>query len=954
MMKSRNQRICDGMNPPRPTTTSFDTLSGQRLLSLLKTYDKYKQQENPKELDDSDEKNIGNDDAAARIGVLVEEIVHILQQLTVVVQRQGLIRRNNNNNNNGTAMAKHILDSASITKQHHSTNSTKKKRKVVQHEALSLDDGTATSNNNNTSTADVQLLIMAMVRIIENYHSTDNDNHNNNNNTYPDRCIYTTATDLLTAACQYNITQQQQQSKNRSVDLCFLAEYELIASACKPFLNGIEKYLRRQYDGRTLSTTTTTEEIEEAMHEVTDYSITSSFRAVTCMIGLLGNKLIANRSSSSSSHQTNTITAILHKIQELAWRTLILVPLAHTAGPTTAAIRYLTTLTYASSTVVVSTNLEHIPNQMNRSMTWNQTWLDATSALFGLLQNFPQEKGSGKDKNEVVDGVGVMSDLVQQIILHEWIPAFQRMNSNDDDARVDQLLQMIQNLVSLLLTLLTREGVPANSNSDINCEIDIDMLLSILDGMVSLPSLAENKYYSTKKRLRDEATTVTTSGSMALPFSPQCIVTKIAIPIRLMGYELFQTTLTSLGSMNLLPFTRRITKILYQNILSSASNTVRHAIDPTNMMFGWNSNNKRGERWLHSSIISRTASIQTFQCLIQTFGIDVQQQLSIGANKTSGNHRNSHVELSIRIICATMIEELSLNGSFENNDVVRDWGTWDDHLKLVSAIASCLTVCLNCGGSYLSPTIRDLIDMVTSTSLLSIVHNNPTTAFGEVKTSMIQLGIAVTCTPWQDGAASTIATELISAAQSCAHDSDELVVTAATAALNVCTALHCSRVPPLQIITRSNDFLGENTSSSTVITAGTIEDKLRSTRNELNRLNAISHEKTTASLAKKSKTIVPVTSNQVPLEIASNGATTKNSKAIVQPLLMVDDGVMLLAEDSAEKVVVTSLLSDDIQESDTVNASKTESSSLLPDPATNADDEDFPMIVDCGPDEDDE
>ena len=301
-----------------------------------------------------------------------------------------------------------------------------------------------------------------------------------------------------------------------------------------------------------------------------------------------------------------------------------------------------------------------------------------------------------------------------------------------------------------------------------------------------------------------------------------------------------------------------------------------------------------------------------------------------------------------------MIEELSLNGSFENNDVVRDWGTWDDHLKLVSAIASCLTVCLNCGGSYLSPTIRDLIDMVTSTSLLSIVHNNPTTAFGEVKTSMIQLGIAVTCTPWQDGAASTIATELISAAQSCAHDSDELVVTAATAALNVCTALHCSRVPPLQIITRSNDFLGENTSSSTVITAGTIEDKLRSTRNELNRLNAISHEKTTASLAKKSKTIVPVTSNQVPLEIASNGATTKNSKAIVQPLLMVDDGEMLLAEDSAEKVVVTSLLSDDIQESDTVNASKTESSSLLPDPATNADDEDFPMIVDCGPDEDDE
>ena len=116
MIQQRNKRICDVVNPPIPTSATADTISGQKLLSLLKTYDKCKQRTLQLQLKDTDDKDsISGDDDVAKVGVVVEEIIHILQQLTIIAQRQGLLRRNNSNNNSNTTMAKHVLDSISMT-----------------------------------------------------------------------------------------------------------------------------------------------------------------------------------------------------------------------------------------------------------------------------------------------------------------------------------------------------------------------------------------------------------------------------------------------------------------------------------------------------------------------------------------------------------------------------------------------------------------------------------------------------------------------------------------------------------------------------------------------------------------------------------------------------------------------------------------------------------------------
>ena len=975
------KRICDAVNPPPPTSSStttaiFDAISGQRLLSLLKTYDKYKQSKQHQNLDVADGNNSRRNedhDNDTKTGVVVEEIIGILQQLTIIVQRQGLLRRNSSNISS-TATAKQVLDSMSMNKQQQHATSTGKKKRKGNHQTsqqLQLDetmgvgtiDDTTTTNTATTTTADVQLLMMSIIRIIENYHDHD-----------VDRLIYTTTTDLITASCQYNIIQQQSMNANNPIDLCFLAEYELIASSCKSLLSGIEQYIRRQHAASKSATMKGNNEIESRPqpHEVNDYSTVSSFRAVTSMIGLLGNKLFTTRNNSS----TNTVTAVLSKLQELAWQTVWNVPhpqqpqmqSALSSGSVSilqtqkAAIILLTTIPYAAATAVAattaSTNFDTGSNahnnRMNISMSWNQTWVDAISALSYTIQQLPIEKGSSDNKKESADEACTsnMSDFVKQIVVQQWIPSIQNTNNIDEDTRVNHLLQNIQSLVTILMSLLTRESMPSISVGSLNGEINIGNLLTIIETMVSLPSLAESKYYSTKKRLRNES--MSTGSGSSFSFSPLCIVTKIALPIRLIGYELFHNAITSLGSMNLLPFVRRIMKIIYQTLLSSSSNTVRHATDPTTMMFGWNNNNnnsKRGERWLHTSIIARTASIQSFQCCIQTFGIESQQLAN--TNNSSGHKSNSHVESSIRIICATMIEELSLKSS---GDSESEWGTWNDRLKLVCTIATSLTACLNCGGSFLTPAIRDLIDMVAATSLSSIVHVHPITAFGEIKCSILQLGMAVLCTPWQDGAASTIATELMSAAQSCVQDSNDTVVSTAVASLNVCSSLHCSRLPPLHIITRPNNFLSDNTSASTAVSAENIEDKLRSTRDEMNRAKAISEDKAKANASKKSKS--DPTTNQMHLKKDSTGTATKNYIAVVQSIPKIEDTKVSRIDNSqpVEKTVSQPMPQpDDEISDDPVVAKQSEPSSIISVPNVTTDvDEDFPMIIDCGPDEDDE
>jgi hypothetical protein len=412
--------------------------------------------------------------------------------------------------------------------------------------------------------------------------------------------------------------------------------------------------------------------------------------------------------------------------------------------------------------------------------------------------------------------------------------------------------------------------------------------------------------------------------------SPNSLAGHVAMIIRRSGHELFDTMITSLGSSCLLPYTRRILKIIHHGILTSSSSIVRRVIDPSSV--GILDGGKR-DRWLHTSIASRIAAIQSFQYTLLTFGIDAPS-LS-GANSYRSSTR--YVERSVSIICGTIIEELSSGCS----TVSMDWGALEDRARLVAAGASCLAACLNSGGSFLSMSIRDLMDIVTKTSLSSILHNQPVSSYGDVKASVINLGIAAMCTPWQDGAASSIHSDLMVVAKSCLHDPNDSVAWAATAALNVGTTLRCPRVPALHVVTRSNHFLGSDQSSNTIIAADTFEDKLQTARAEVEKMKAkVDLDALEMKAPKRAKSIqvdmvlkesidIPVMADIVP------PSDIHNTK--------VDDTV-----DQASSITLSQ--QELLHTCDDMPTDSTEKSS----PLENMDDDDFPVIVDCGPDEEDE
>lgn len=70
-----------------------------------------------------------------------------------------------------------------------------------------------------------------------------------------------------------------------------------------------------------------------------------------------------------------------------------------------------------------------------------------------------------------------------------------------------------------------------------------------------------------------------------------------------------------------------------------------------------------------------------------------------------------------------------------------------------------------------------------------------------VKAEILKLGTACLCTPWPDGAMSSIISDLRDIARSCARDRDDNAATEAAACLRLCDALSMPRVPALSIVT---------------------------------------------------------------------------------------------------------------------------------------------------------
>jgi hypothetical protein len=847
------------MHPPIPSPQNQPDSSGLRLLNLLKSFDK----------------SSSNDEDVDM--VVFEEIIELMQELIAVIQRRGLLRGN-------AELAKKLLDTLTTASNQRNAASTgnHKKKQTSSRNSTSLNDLSLQLPNitldpvsaATPASFDVQMLMSAISRVIDTSVRRAEG---------PWILLVAAATNMITAACHFV------QSK-AVTDVCFLAEYEIVATHGKGFLSGIEKILKNLLHSL---------EKDDNDDEMTLHTIACCFRAASALINVFGTKL--SRSSS-----------ILTGLREVAWQTLM--SRRTSALALKAATTLLATIPYAGGT-----------DNVTPSILWNQTLMDAILVLRTAMRRVVPFM----EKNKNAKDVGPISDFVKLNVMDPYLLSLQQ--SLSESTKLDGFCQIVKGLSGLIMDLFSRDTIGVRSATTttlclqlLATEVNVEMILCLVDTMISFSSAVENKFYATKKRLRQE----TVEGGA---LSPNSLVGSASGVVRTCGHELLNILITSLSATSLLPYARRVYKICYHAVWSSSSVTLRRVIDPTSMAM---LDGKR-ERWMHTSLSYRMAAIQSFQHALQAFGMDVQNRSRSNSNRSD---HDKIVERSISIVCGTVIEELSADFSASS----MEWGSIDDRAHLVASSATCLAACLDSGGCFLSISIRCLIEKVIATSLSSVLYLQPISSYGVVKGSFLRAGIAAVCNPWQDGASSALQGELMSAAKSCLQDSDSAVMETAISAVRLCHVVSCPRAPPLNVVTRASGFFDDE-HSSYGLTADTIFDKMAEARAEIELAKASSQTDVDE---------VDMKAPKRPRAVPAISKALESIKATSSTEVIVDATSSRVEESASREEGGTRLIAEQLPEAATTETNNATISWTASVP--NQDDDSFPMIVDCGPDEDDE
>jgi hypothetical protein len=117
---------------------------------------------------------------------------------------------------------------------------------------------------------------------------------------------------------------------------------------------------------------------------------------------------------------------------------------------------------------------------------------------------------------------------------------------------------------------------------------------------------------------------------------------------------------------------------------------------------------------------------------------------------------SSDVDRSIALVGRCLIEQLSpaTNSQLE----LGEWGSLLERTYLAVATVDCLSSYLLTGGEYLPITNRRLVESIASACLSSVFSRSTSSmvSVGLVKAALLTFGTACVCTPWPDGAASSI------------------------------------------------------------------------------------------------------------------------------------------------------------------------------------------------------
>lgn len=548
-----------------------------------------------------------------------------------------------------------------------------------------------------------------------------------------------------------------------------------------------------------------------------------------------------------------------------------------------------------------ATLLSTLPLQKNLAEAWQSLWRKVVASLYHVIQVTAP----------IFDEIELQPDEVL-VGIKPWLDSMAK--SPTEGSRVQSFQVLLSGLVKLMECLL---GVDHAASPVAFVRIPVSSLLDVVEMMVSFSTSAESVFFGTKKRLRAE---LIDNGIISVEK-----VVQIANTIKVAGITILSSLLEAVGGPSLMPFCGRIEKIASVAVLTSCSTSLRHVLDAASSM------DPKNPRWLHSSIACRTATIELYLQYSRAFGICVPNN---GVRSNSKSLANQDVDRSIAFIGGTLVEQL-LDASLPAST---DWGSFLERCRLLEVCSDCLSACLLYGGEFLVAPTRTLIDSVIQTCLQALSEG--TSAFVKVESvrvAFLNLGIACATTSWDDGSASFIVPTLERTARILKSDCNAIVALLAATALSTCDNLANTRVPALHVVT---------TKPSTDLFA----TRILSPTNLLERLEEVKMDvfqrAITAELAAKGVGKRAKVREQLPPTEPADQTTTIS----VVSTKVTDVGMQAKERTAAAE-----------NDHATALATKTEkhggstTKSAVADLKVGDDDfdDDFPMIVDADPDEED-
>ena len=505
------------------------------------------------------------------------------------------------------------------------------------------------------------------------------------------------------------------------------------------------------------------------------------------------------------------------------------------------------------------------------------------------------------------------------------------------EKRVELLIHLIRSLVSLLLHMI-KQG--QRCKTLIEAKVDLIPLLDLVDILLAVPITAEASYFVTKKRLRDECD----SGIL----SPHSIAALLANHVYIEGHCLLFGLISHLGKASLLPYSQRLRQVGYASLLTSCSPTLRRVLEP-----GFVISKKR--RWLPHSLVARSYGMKSLQAILTTFGVKAVSE------RAKGRRRSSIEEMTrvVKVVCGCLLEQL-----YPPDEEHLDWGTLGEKQVLVMACMDCLVSLLSSGGEFLALQDRQLIESVASTCLTDITQSSKNTVFRTAGIFEKTLDLGATCvsTSWPDGAASSLREVLRRAAQKMGDCGDVSLRRMAASVQTLCDTLSHPSVPALYIVTRQQEdqpmAVDLVAKIEQVRQEATIRKEQQAEEERQRKIAKLEKKQATASksitqesgLVDKESTPTEQTqkrNDQQLTDVVSRAKMEAVAKAATQES-------QLMEREEADKSVQNPVETKVVPPTDKPVGTSLHTTKVEPKEDAESDlDEDFPMIVDAAPDEED-